>query len=221
MVRFKNGAAAAGCRLGKFPSSLAAKKVSAKELENFTRLLSSLLAAGVPLSRALVILQKEASSPAAKAQVEGNSRSRRGRHVAGGRDGEIAGNFSARLCRDGRGGRGRRISRRGAGADRGISIARKGTEIEGDDRDAVSVHFAGARAGRADGAAGVFHSEISERVCQHPRFAAADHATHHWREPCGALLRIVRRGGAGRIVFSGAHLVRLRKRQAHVGGNRF
>jgi len=44
------------------------KKVSAKELENFTRLLSSLLAAGVPLSRALVILQKEASSPAAKAK---------------------------------------------------------------------------------------------------------------------------------------------------------
>ena len=44
------------------------KKVSAKELENFTRLLSSLLAAGVPLSRALVILQKEASSPVAKAQ---------------------------------------------------------------------------------------------------------------------------------------------------------
>ncbi|HEX7652663.1 MAG TPA: type II secretion system F family protein [Verrucomicrobiae bacterium] len=42
------------------------KNVSAKELENFTRLLSSLLAAGVPLSRALVILQKEASSTAAK-----------------------------------------------------------------------------------------------------------------------------------------------------------
>jgi type II secretory pathway component PulF len=47
---------------------LGGKKVSAKELENFTRLLSSLLAAGVPLSRALVILQKEASSPAAKAK---------------------------------------------------------------------------------------------------------------------------------------------------------
>jgi type II secretory pathway component PulF len=44
------------------------KKVSGKELENFTRLLSSLLAAGVPLSRALVILQKEASSAASKAQ---------------------------------------------------------------------------------------------------------------------------------------------------------
>src|SRR5580704_6732279 len=44
------------------------KRVSGKELENFTRLLSSLLAAGVPLSRALVILQKEASSAASKAQ---------------------------------------------------------------------------------------------------------------------------------------------------------
>jgi type II secretory pathway component PulF len=41
-------------------------KVSAKALENFTRLLSSLLAAGVPLSRALVILHKEASNPAAQ-----------------------------------------------------------------------------------------------------------------------------------------------------------
>src|ERR1700690_4406021 len=44
------------------------KKISAKELENFTRLLSSLLAAGVPLSRALVILYKEASAPAASAK---------------------------------------------------------------------------------------------------------------------------------------------------------
>ena len=48
--------------------SFESKKVSGKELENFTRLLSSLLAAGVPLSRALVILQKEASGPAAKTQ---------------------------------------------------------------------------------------------------------------------------------------------------------
>jgi type II secretory pathway component PulF len=39
------------------------EKVSAKDLENFTRLLSSLLAAGVPLSRALVILCKEATNP--------------------------------------------------------------------------------------------------------------------------------------------------------------
>ncbi|MDB6056335.1 MAG: epsF 1 [Verrucomicrobiales bacterium] len=40
-------------------------KISARILENFTRLLSSLLAAGVPLSRALVILRKEASTPLA------------------------------------------------------------------------------------------------------------------------------------------------------------
>ena len=45
-----------------------ATKVSARELENFTRLLSSLLAAGVPLSRALVILHKEASNPTAQAK---------------------------------------------------------------------------------------------------------------------------------------------------------
>lgn len=43
-----------------------AHKVSARALEDFTRLLSSLLAAGVPLSRALVILFKESSNPAAR-----------------------------------------------------------------------------------------------------------------------------------------------------------
>src|SRR5207245_3155605 len=43
----------------------AANKTSELMLENFTRLLSSLLAAGVPLSRALVILCKEAASAAA------------------------------------------------------------------------------------------------------------------------------------------------------------
>src|SRR3989440_9914011 len=44
------------------------EKISARALETFTRLLSSLLAAGVPLSRALVILCKEASNPAANAK---------------------------------------------------------------------------------------------------------------------------------------------------------
>src|SRR5256886_280644 len=44
------------------------EKISARSLENFTRLLSSLLAAGVPWSRALVILYKEASTPAATAK---------------------------------------------------------------------------------------------------------------------------------------------------------
>src|SRR6266699_5803347 len=44
------------------------EKISARALENFTRLLSSLLAAGVPLSRALVILYKEASTTAANAK---------------------------------------------------------------------------------------------------------------------------------------------------------
>jgi type IV pilus assembly protein PilC len=45
-----------------------AGKISPRVLENFTRLLSSLLAAGVPLSRALVILQKEAANPVARAR---------------------------------------------------------------------------------------------------------------------------------------------------------
>lgn len=53
-----------------WPASLTfgahSEKISARVLETFTRLLSSLLAAGVPLSRALVILCKEASTPAAR-----------------------------------------------------------------------------------------------------------------------------------------------------------
>jgi len=44
------------------------KKITARMLENFTRLLSSLLAAGVPFSRALVIIHREAASPVAKAK---------------------------------------------------------------------------------------------------------------------------------------------------------
>jgi type II secretory pathway component PulF len=61
----KNGAAAATAR-GKL--SFHSTKVTPRMLENFTRLLSSLLAAGVPLSRALVILCKEASNPTAAAK---------------------------------------------------------------------------------------------------------------------------------------------------------
>lgn len=45
-----------------------ANRITGRMLENFTRLLSSLLAAGVPLSRALVILTREASTPAAQAK---------------------------------------------------------------------------------------------------------------------------------------------------------
>jgi type II secretory pathway component PulF len=47
------------------------KKVTARQLENFTRLLSSLLAAGVALSRALFILQREASTPVARVKWKG------------------------------------------------------------------------------------------------------------------------------------------------------
>ncbi len=61
------GSAPAGAGAG-LNLNLGSKKVSARMLENFTRLLSSLLAAGVPLSRALVILCKEASNPVAQAK---------------------------------------------------------------------------------------------------------------------------------------------------------
>jgi type II secretory pathway component PulF len=61
----KNGSAPAA---DNFSFKFKSQKVSAKELENFTRLLSSLLAAGVPLSRAMVILCKEASNPVSGAK---------------------------------------------------------------------------------------------------------------------------------------------------------
>ncbi|HEY1661043.1 MAG TPA: type II secretion system F family protein [Verrucomicrobiae bacterium] len=66
----KNGAVGSnGSSLpGNFSFKFESKKVSPKALENFTRLLSSLLAAGVPLSRALVILYKESAVPAVSAK---------------------------------------------------------------------------------------------------------------------------------------------------------
>ncbi len=61
----KDGASPAQASQGLPGFSFGSPQVSSAELENFTRLLSSLLAAGVPLSRALTILGKEASSPVA------------------------------------------------------------------------------------------------------------------------------------------------------------
>ncbi|MBI5381662.1 MAG: type II secretion system F family protein [Opitutae bacterium] len=63
-----NGSApgANGAAPGWLPMLNRKKKITARMLENFTRLLSSLLAAGVPFSRALVILHREAVEPAAK-----------------------------------------------------------------------------------------------------------------------------------------------------------
>lgn len=62
----KNGSpsASASAPLNLFRGN--SNKISPRVLESFTRLLSSLLAAGVPLSRALVILHTEASTPAAR-----------------------------------------------------------------------------------------------------------------------------------------------------------
>jgi type II secretory pathway component PulF len=72
-VSLAEKAAASAKKGGAVPVSLGSisflkrgHKVSSRALEDFTRLLSSLLAAGVPLSRALVILFKESSNPAAK-----------------------------------------------------------------------------------------------------------------------------------------------------------
>ena len=51
-----------------FPLGSSKGKITPRMLENFTRLLSSLLAAGVPFSRALVILHRESAEPVAKAK---------------------------------------------------------------------------------------------------------------------------------------------------------
>src|SRR5580700_9151985 len=67
----KNGAPAqAATPAATAPKSFSfqSSKVTQRMLENFTRLLSSLLAAGVPLSRALVILCKESTNPTATAK---------------------------------------------------------------------------------------------------------------------------------------------------------
>ena len=52
----------------KAPMPWQSKKVPFAALEDFTRSLASLLAAGVPLSRALTILYKECANPVAAAQ---------------------------------------------------------------------------------------------------------------------------------------------------------
>ncbi|HLH57045.1 MAG TPA: type II secretion system F family protein [Verrucomicrobiae bacterium] len=64
----KNNGGSMPASLGSISLFKKAHKVSARALEDFTRLLSSLLAAGVPLSRALVILFKESSNPAAQSK---------------------------------------------------------------------------------------------------------------------------------------------------------
>jgi len=66
-VTTPDAGAAAGASQG-LSFSFKSKKVSSRTLETFTRLLSSLLAAGVPLSRALVILCKETSNPVAQSK---------------------------------------------------------------------------------------------------------------------------------------------------------
>lgn len=62
----KNGSAGTAAPTNGSPAiSFGGSRVTPRMLEDFTRSLSSLLSAGIPLSRALVILCKEAASPAA------------------------------------------------------------------------------------------------------------------------------------------------------------
>ncbi|MEY4387259.1 MAG: hypothetical protein RLY20_2542, partial [Verrucomicrobiota bacterium] len=68
LAEAKSGASKAAAAAVAAKPLFGAKKITARMLENFTRLLSSLLAAGVPLSRALVILHKETTNPTAAAK---------------------------------------------------------------------------------------------------------------------------------------------------------
>ena len=61
----KKSGASAGAPAAAGPARVKGK-ITPRMLENFTRLLSSLLAAGVPFSRALVILHRESAEPVAK-----------------------------------------------------------------------------------------------------------------------------------------------------------
>ena len=67
-IQNSNGARSEEAAAPRFKLSLGGNKITARMLENFTRLLASLLSAGVPLSRALTILTREASTTAARAK---------------------------------------------------------------------------------------------------------------------------------------------------------
>ena len=166
-------------------------------LENFTRLLSSLLAAGVPLSRALVILFKEASTPAANEKwkeihdlvVDGMSLADAMAkspdtfprvYVAMVQAGETGGFLDLVLAQI-------------------ADFQSREKELRSKVMAAMlyPVHFAGARAGRAGVFAHVFHSPISGSFRQSWRGVAAADPDRSRHQPCHPILRFVCRRGFG------------------------
>ena len=119
-------------------------RVSKGEVEAFTRQLANLLAAGVPLSRALNILSREASKPAtAKLWATVHDQ------VAGGMSladalGQHPRVFSPVYVAMVRAGRDRRLPRSGAGADRHVPVPRAGPQEQSDVGPAVSDDSGGA-----------------------------------------------------------------------------
>ena len=122
----KPGAAAGAGESEGFSFKLQSKKVTPRMLETFTRLLSSLLAAGVPLSRALVILCKESDNPYAQAKWKGVYDSVVDGVTLADSMSLQPETFPEGVCGDGAGGRDGRISGPGAGADRGVPGAGEG-----------------------------------------------------------------------------------------------
>ena len=101
-------AAAAPKPRGQARHAPAATKVSKSGLESFTREMANLLAAGLPLSRALACSSARRRSRG-EARLGRGPRRRRRRHAAGRRAGEVAADLLQRLRRDGPRGRGGRV----------------------------------------------------------------------------------------------------------------
>ena len=99
-------------RRSKHVTPPAATKVSNSALESFTREMANLLAAGLPLSRALACSKREASQAAGEARLGRGARRRRRRHAAGDALAKWPRDLHRRLRRDGPRGRGRRVPAR-------------------------------------------------------------------------------------------------------------
>ena len=195
-------------------------KVSAKELENFTRLLSSLLAAGVPLSRALVILCKEASNPVSAAKwrevhdlvIDGMSLA-----DAMAKSPETFPRVYTAMVEAGE-----------AGGFLDVVLAQI-AEFQAREKDLKAKVMTAMLYPSGDFDTSVlaivvlivlltfFIPEISKRVREHSRDVAADYAGDYRGEPCATVVRFVCGRGSAGTGPAGAELVRVGKGQARLG----
>ena len=114
-------------------------RVSQAAVESFTRELANLLAAGLPLSRALQLLQTRGFNAGRQERLERDSRRRRRRQVAGRCAGQMAEGLFHGLRRDGARRRIGRVSGDRAPADRRLPHPRTGSEGQGQGGTGLSV----------------------------------------------------------------------------------